>query len=328
MAVGDAPSVGNSTNDFVQSMVDRGNQGGGYDIGLGQSRLSRRLIEHYKRKGAKGGKISCGEGKYERFYLDTDSADSVYRFGHELEGTVNDLGDAIDWMLRLSIRPTAKTSAANMANYALQSFFIEVSEHGYYDTLPQRLVAEGIQVSFELLVDVLSIEITGVDAEDALREGFEAVAKARKSGITEELINQMDNYFDIAVDAIRDAAKDGKISGGRITGDGVEGLSREFGKALAKKLKAASPERKQKMLVDPVEVFDFYNELLKESGQKFKLEDDASLIHMRAKRDELVRLKAANTELEAIKTAVIKKDETTLKNVRDAAAARSRSNAI
>ena len=306
MAVGDAPSVGNSTNDFVQSMVDRGNQGGGYDIGLGQSRLSRRLIEHYKRRGGKGGKVRCGEGDYEHYYLDTESAGAVNRFGHQLDGTNYDLGEAIDWMLRLSIRPSAKGSIASATSYALQSFFIEVSEHGYYDTLPQRLVAEFIQVGFELLVDILSVEITGVDPEDALREGFEAVSRARKSGISQDLLNQIDNYFDIAVDAIRNAAEKGQIGGGKITGDGVEALSREFGKALAKKLKAASPERKQKMLVDPVEVYEFYNELLRESGQKFKLPENDGIKHMKAKRDELIKIKAERDEFEAKMNAYAK----------------------
>lgn len=300
MAVGDYPSAPvDNTNAFVTSLVDKANMGGGYDIGLGQSRMSRRLIEHYKRLGGKGGKVRCGEGDYQHYYLDTDSAGAVNRFGHELDGTNYDLGEAIDWMLRLSIRPTAKTSVASATSYALQSFFINVSDHGRDDTLPQRLVAEFVQVGFELLVDVLSVEIEGIDAEDALREGFEAVSRMRKSGISKELLDQIDNYFDIAVDAIRNAAEKGQIGGGKITGDGIEALSREFGRALAIKLKNASPERKQKMLEDPVEVYDFYNELLRESGQKFQLPKDEGIIHMRAKRDELVKIKAERDEFEA-----------------------------
>lgn len=315
-----APAAPDGISAFANSLVDANRNNGGYDLGLGESRLSRRLLEHYKRLGGKGGKIRCGDN--EKFYLDTESAGAVDRFGRELEGRgYSDIGELIDWTLRLAVRPTAKTSAASITNYALQSFFINVSDHGRSDTLPQQLVGEGIQVAFEFLVDVLSVEIKGIDAEDALREGFEAFANARRSGISKELLEQVDNYFDLAVDAIRKAAEQGKIGGGKITIDGIEALSREFGEALAKKLKKASPERKQKMIEDPTEVFKFYNELLRESGQTFTLEEDESLKHLEAQKEHLVRLKAANDALKkenAKLTAAGNSADASLKNTRGA----------
>ena len=321
------PTTAPPDNAFVQSIIDAAVNNPDYTAHTGgDSRLSRRLLEHQRRKNGKGGCIRTADG---RLFLDTESAGALDGFTRDLEGrTTWEIGELVDWTLRLAIRPTAKSSAASIASYAFQSFFIDVSEHGRNDTLPQRLVAEMIQVGFEWFVNVLSYEITGVDAEDALRDGFEAVSNLRKSGISKELVNQVDNYFDVAVDAIRLAAEKGQIRGGKVSADGVELLAKEFGRVLANELSTASAERKKRMLHDPVEVFDFYNEILTKGKMSFQLEDDGSIRELKARKARLIQLEKENEELRSKLTTTAKDSGDSLKGTRDAASAQSKGMAV
>ena len=127
-----------------------------------------------------------------------------------------------------------------------------------------------------------------------MNRGFNALLNARNNGITESLIEKIDDYFDVAVEAIHKAAEKGEL--GKISADGVEPLAEEFGRVLAKKLMALSKEEKERLIHDPVAVFDFYNKILRDGGMSFRLKDEATE-ELRVRQNRLLELEKENAVL-------------------------------
>lgn len=261
-----APAPASSQGDFAASLVQKEANSGISSV-QAASGIDRFARHERRKKGGVGGTIECTFGGQKVRFIDTESLGAIDAVDRAFQGQTISIGDAIDWTARLAIRPTAKTSAAEIFRYGFRSFFVDVSHPG--DTSPglfNMMVAEAISVLFEWLYDVLGRRVTDEDAEISLFRGFSSIAKARSSGITQEMTNQIDNYFDNAVNTFEKAIENGTLNASK---GALQPIAEDFGKNLAKKLSAhlkdMTPKEREDFQKDPLAIYDFVKSVFQDN---------------------------------------------------------------
>ena len=256
-------------------------------------------------------------------------------FIHALEKSGYDIGDYMDWLaMQFTIRPTAGQSLVSITNYTLQSIFIDVSARGRQDGLFNQLVAEGIQILYEFTVECVADPIMQGSPEECVRQGFDSIAKGHKKGLNKELFDAMDDHLDALETAIEGAINKGKPELFKGMTSSASHAYYQAGRHIVKeslKLPDGKPGdgenkdprywTKQKLIENPTAAFDYYNMKFKHVGLHLesdwveKIHDERDAVHSGRKENDTLK-----SEFEALKTAVIKNDEVTLKKIRDAAA--------
>lgn len=320
----------NSQASYVQSIADRDALNALRDV-ESLSRSEQKFIRHLKRKyGESGGTITCKIGDRNVKYLDTASAGGVDSFTRTFEGrNTPDLGEIFDRLLRLPVRPTAKTSPASVARYALMSVFIDVSERYDKDAgVFNNMLATLVSVGFEWFIDMVSIRVTGKDPEEALNDAFINVAKTRKYGITAEMLNQINNHFDTVVDTLQKGIKEQKIKG--VSVEALETIAATTGagldRLLVQKMKSMSPDERaayaKQCAEDPLASYDFIKDVFGKELKSLNLKfEDPAMENLRKEREELNALRAEHNKLKETTTAgtELAKEEKPLKETRSMA---------
>lgn len=176
-------------------------------------------------------------GVMNEIYLDYKQTRKIQSLMRALDANGSSLGGLVDWMAQQAvIRPTLNQNANALANYTLQSFFVDVSQRELaagQDPF-NFMVAESIQILSELITDCVAMKIVNADdPEKVIRQGFEEVAKARLGGVN---IRNLDQFFDDVQGAIENAIQSGQ---GRFAGmtSAAGATYKEVGKYLAREIK-------------------------------------------------------------------------------------------
>lgn len=317
----------NSQASYVQSIADRDALNALRDV-ESLSRSEQKFIRHLKRKyGESGGTITCKIGDRNVKYLDTASAGGVDSFARTFEGrNTADLGEIFDWLLRLPVRPTAKTSPASVARYALMSAFIDVSERYDKDAgVFNNMLATLISVGFEWFIDMVSIRVTGKDPEEALNDAFANVARTGKYGITAEMLNQINNHFDTAIGTLEDGIKAQKIKG--VSVEALESIAATtgagLGRLLVQKMKNMPANERaayaKQWAEDPLASYDFIKDVFGKELKNLNLKfEDPAMENLRKERAFKAALEKENAELKG-KITTAGNENNNLKNTRQVA---------
>ncbi len=241
MAEAPTQSGPSSLDAFAQSTIDAA-QISGMGYAGDYENANQSWLRKQKTKGHKAGFYICKDNT--RKYADAKYADVVESFENALQGGATPtVGEFIDWFARFPVRTIPGTNAgslASIARYGFMSAFVDVSlrydaEAGLFNNIAGVLIS----VSFEWLIDMASMRLSGKQPEEALLDAFTAVAGMRNSGISKELQDQVNNHFDTIANALETAMK------GVLEPGGLELLTDRVGKHLGNELKKKVKELKR-----------------------------------------------------------------------------------
>ena len=227
-------------------MVSRGHSGGGHRLPHsvdheGKPIFSELIEEDFQKRQFNTryesilSRYDSKSGIMNEKYLDYNQTLQLKKLKRVLELNGSSLGDFMDWMAQQAvIRPSAGQSIHSVSNYLLQSFFVDVSNHGQNDGLFNNLVAEGIQICAELITECVAVKVVDAsDPEKLIRQGFEEVAKVRNGAFN---IRNMDQFFDDIEGVLERSVQSGE---GRFAGmtSAAGAMYGEVGKYIAREIK-------------------------------------------------------------------------------------------
>ena len=286
--------------------------------------------------------------------LDYDQSRKIDILIHTLEDRGYSFGEFMDWLAEQAVRPTIGGGVASVTNYALKSFFINVSDpRDKSPGLFNMLLAEAIQVLFEFVVSCVAKPIMNEEPEVLTRKGFDSIAQKCPRGLNKALFDAVDDQLDALETAVEGGIEKGSgIYKGLTSGaghayyitarfiaqkalklpDGKPGDSKVYDENIEKWKKRWEEERieipwtKQMLIESPAAVLDFYNYQLAKKGAGIQIESDHIDKEKKSNAEKTVLIKereALLKENETLKTTLAGKENEDLKDTRNTANTRT-----